>query len=491
MKKIEIAEIISLFSLKEFKRLGDYIRSPFFGFPQRVTALYEFIEKNYDAVIKNKISRDQIAAIVLKKANTPVNQRRLFSDFNKTIEGFLQVVEFEADDNYKTISQLKSLLANKDFSSQASYLLEQKFRETEKKLSKMPDDDNKFRLAAEYYRLKNLSEPASDFHEFSLYLQSESDMLDAYYICSKLYIFQQMYSKQILNKVRLGYKWNMYEQITDFIEANKEDIKQKFPSLYVMFLMTKMAAENNDSLIEEYGTFLDSQENSLTTKQLTDYYSDLYNYLSIRIGAGRHDYRKLQFNLVKSLDEKKLLYDAGNGKIHSYTFKQITDTAFNLGELDFADKFIKHYGEYIDDINKKNIVALAAAKLHYFKNDFSKARLILKEVRYSDYIYYLDSKKMLICIEYDSENFIEVDLIIDSLNKYIKKHEKIPTEVLENTKTFINYIKAMLNIIENPEDDNFMAEKLRSVITGETRPVYALEWLKSKIELLVGNKVKQ
>ena len=488
MKKIEPRHIIRLLTTREFSRLGDYIHSPFFNIPQRVVLLYDIIRKNYDSIISGELSRNHISALILKGANSSVNQRRLFSDFNKAVESFLLALEFESDDNYKTISQLKSLLAKKNYSSQASYILEQKFKETEKKLSEMPDDDTKFGLAAEYYRLKNLSEPTSDFHEFSLCLQSESDMHDAYYISTKLYIFQKMYSKQMMNKVPLGYRWNMYEQISGYIESNKEQIKSEYPSLYVMYLMTKMAAENNDSLIEEYGTFLGSQENKLTTRQLTDFYSDLYNYLSIRIGAGKHDYRRLQFNLVKSLDKKELLYDAGNGKIHSYTFKQITDTAFNLGELDFAEKFIQYYGEYVDDINKRNIVALAAAKLYYFKNDFPRARLILKEVRYSDYIYFLDSKKMLICIEYDSGNFIEVDLIIDSLKKYIKKQEKIPAEALENTKTFINYIKAMLNIIENPEDDNFMAEKLRGIITNEARPVYALEWLKEKIGLLALKK---
>lgn len=488
MKKIEPEHIISILSAEEFKRLGDYVRSPFFSVPQRVITLYEYIEDNLKALQNGEISREQIASKVLKDANTAVNQRRLFSDFNKIIEGFLRAAELENDNIFKTTSLLKQLLEKKDSFPQASYLLGQKFRETEKKISETPGDSAKFQLAMEYYKLKNLSEPSSAFHEYSSSLQSESDMLDAYYISTKLYIFQQMYSKQMMNKVPLGYRWNMYEQISGYIESNKEQIKSEYPSLYVMYLMTKMAANDDDTLIEEYREFLDSQENTLTTRQLTDYYSDLYNFLSIRIGDGRHDYRKLQFNLVKSLDGRSLLFDAGNEKMHSYTFKQIADTAFNLGELEFAEGFIARYGGKIDDMSKKNIVSLENAKLYYFRNDFSKARQFLNEVRYNDYIYYLDSKKLLICIEYDMGNFIEVDLIIDSLLKYLKKHEKIPSSSQENTKTFLNYIKAMLNIIENPDGDDFMAEKLLEVVKNEARPVYALEWLKEKIGLLALKK---
>lgn len=485
MKKIEPEHIISILTPKEFKRFGDYVYSPFFNVPERIRALYDFIRKNYTAITKGQLSREQIAAKVLKGSNTPSNIRRLFSDFNKETENFLQFIEFENDTNYRTIALLKNLRSKKDSSPQSAEMLEQKFRELEKKLASSPGDSDTFRLAMGFYKQKSLAESPLQFSGYSESLQKESDTLDAFYINRKLLLFQLMYSKQQMNKQPLDYKWNMYEEIVSYVEANTEEIKSRYPVLYLAYLMTKMAVNEDDALIEEYGTFLDSLENRLTTEQLTDYYSDLYNYLSIRIGAGKHEYRRVQFELVKSLDAKELLYDARNGKIHTYTFKQISDTAFNLKEFEFAENFIKKYADKIDDLHKKNIVNLEYAKLCYFSNNKEKARAALAKVTYGDYIYYLDAKMLLLSIEYDNENFIAAELVIDSINKYLKKHSQIPADAVENTMSFIYYIRALLNIKEHPQPDNFMAEKLSNVLEKETRPVYARQWLKEKIQQLI------
>ncbi len=482
MKKLELKDILSILTPKEFRHFGEYIRSPFFGVPERVAALYEFAEANYAEVMKGKFSRTEIAERILSGSRTAENIRKLFSDFNREAEKFLAALEYEKDKNYSVIALLRQLRVKSESGDGNIFArLKQRLGDAEKELTLSEPDVKTYRRAMDVYEEKSLSEPASDFHKYSKALQNESDMLDAFYISQKMLKFQLMYSKQELNKQPLDYRWDMYGEITGFIEKNKEAIKEKFPDVYIKYLMTRMAVSKDDSLISEYGSYLDSCGARFTSEKLADYYSDLYNYMAIRIGAGKHELRAGQMRIFKSLDDRNLLYDVPGGKIHIYTYKQVADTAFYLKDFLWAEHFLKKYSAAIDAPESKDIVNLLNAKLHYYKGEVQQARRALAKVDYNDYIYYLDAKMFLLCIEYDNENFIEASLIVDSLNKYMKSHTDIPENSVNNTKSFLYYAKALINLKETGGDD-FMRKKLRDVLINDSRPVYVRQWLIEKID---------
>ncbi len=486
MKKLELNDILSILTFKEFKHFGDYIRSPFFNVPERVAALYGFIENNYKAVMSGNFGRGEIADKVLSGSRTPENIRKLFSDFNKETEKFLSLTEFENDRDYQMLALLRRLRSKENSGETANQRenfsrLAQKLNDAEKEISPMSPDASYYLKALNVFGEKSLSEPVSGFHKYSPALQNESDMLDAFYMSSKLLKFQIMFSKQQLNKQPLGYRWDMYEEITGFIEKNNDRIKEKFPDVYTRFLMTKMAVSRDDGLINECASYLYSLDGRMANEQLADFYSDLYNYITIRIGEGKHELREAQLNLFKHLDDKNLLYDVPPGKIHAYTYKQAADTAFHMKDFLWAEHFLKKYSGAIDSLNSKDIINLLNAKLHYYKNDSQKARVSLARVDYNDYIHYLDAKMFLLCIEYDAENFIEAGLIIDSLNKYLKSHTDIPESSADNSKSFLYYAKTLLNMKETG-CDSFMHEKLAEALVRDERPIYARKWLIEKLD---------
>lgn len=482
MKKAELKDIIGMFQPKEFRRFGDYIRSPFFNVPERVAALYDFIENNYKAVKEEKITREEAASKILKGSRSPENIRKLFSDFNREAERFLSLAEYELDEDYRELALLKQLRKKSsqagDNALHARFV--QKLQEAEKQLHELKPDISSYRKAIDVYEQKLLAEPDTEFHNYSGALQMESDMLDAYYISSKLFMFQLMFSKQQLNKQPLGYRWDMYKEMSGFIEVNIETVKQKFPDIYIKHLMTKMAVTGDIELIGKYEEYLLTIEEALPREQLADYYSDLYNYITMQVGNGKHELRRPLMNLFMFLDSKQMLHDVPGGKIHTYTFKQAADTAFHLNELKWAEYFLGKYSGCVDSARRKDIVNLLYAKLHYSKNENSIARTRLAKVDYRDYIHYLDAKQMQLCIEYDEENFVEALLIIDSLEKYLKSHADIPESTAENTKSFLFYVKALLNLKENGPDD-FLLSKLKEILTGDQRSVYAKTWLMEQI----------
>lgn len=478
MKRLEISDIIGILSKEEFQKFGTFINSPYFGISKRTASLYSCISENYEAAAKGALTRGAAAMAVLGDSYSDDNARKLFSDLNKSIEDFLAFQMFSNEVHLKQLLILKAL-RNKEDRGRHS----QKMKELMKQLDVMEPDALSYRLKADAAEEDFCAEDPADFHSYSDALQMWSGMLDAYYMSSKLLIYEYMYSKQMLNKSEKLYNWSMADEIFSYIESNAAVVKKNNPDIYLKFLMVKMIRENNDSLMLEYSEFLRENENRFSQAGVTSYYSDLYNYATIRISSGRHDFRRPFLNLIMEIEPRGLLLDAGEGKMHIYTFKQIIDTAFNLKEIKWAEEFIERYKDKLGSLTPKSILTLMTAKLLYFKGEIAEARIELDKISLDDYILYLDAKSFRICLEYDEADFDSCLMNIDALSKYLKHKKEIPENMIQSAKRFKYYIRRLIDFMENTAD-SFYLLKLAEEINGEDAPVYGKEWIRDKIEEL-------
>lgn len=476
MKKTEITEIYSILNEKELILFGEYVHTAFFRVPERIIKLYDLLSAKKKEILLGKFSRKEIAADILKKGSTDANIRKLFSDLNKEVENFLKLEYYKKNKFPGEVSLIKHFRETGNF-AKAKQLINDLLKE----LLKLPPREETYRLMLEIDSELNLMEEASEFHKYSKELQSESDNLDAYYISRKLYLFQLMYSKEKLNSfTETKYQANMLGEILEYIEKNQLKIKKRYPDIFLRYLMLKMLGAANEEMILEYRAYLDSEGNRLTLEQKSDFYSDLYNYLTLRIFDGAYQFRKPLLALYKHLDKQGLLYDRDKGKIHLYTYKQVLDTAIHLKDTEWAEYFAGKYSTDIDDVNRKNIVNLEYAKIHYFKGDMKAARMRLAKVDYRDFIHYLDSKKLLLCIEYDCGNYDEAELIIDATLKYIKNNKELPEINRSNAIRFIKYMRKLLKLKEKT-GDYFEIGKLEKEFETDIGFIYARNWLKEKI----------
>ena len=482
MKKLEINDIIGSLDGEEFRKFGAFISSPYFAVSKRVADLYQFISRNYSSAVSGKLPRLQAAEAVLGSSFSDDNARKLFSDLNKAVEDFLVIEAFQHDEKNRQLSLLKALRKKGEMYKHA-----QKLKEFTRLLGAMEPGQLSYRLGSEASEEEFTALDPGSFHEYSPALQKWSSMLDAYYITSKLLIYEYMYSKQLLNKSGQNYTWSMADEISSFIESNRETIQEDNPDIYLKYLMIKMIRGKDDSLMVEYSEFLRNNESRFSTESTASFYSDLYNYATIRIGAGRHEFRRPFLNLIKEIEPRGLLLDDG-GKIHIYTFKQIADTAFHLKEIQWAEDFIKRYKDKLGTLCPQNILTLMTAKLLYFQDNVAKARIELDKISLDDYIIYLDAKSFGICMEYDEGDFSSCIMNIEALSKYLKHKKEIPESLIVSSNRFKYYIRKLIDFKENTAD-SFYLLKLAEEIYGEDAPVYGKEWIRDKIEEL-GKKVK-
>ncbi|HAX48030.1 MAG TPA: hypothetical protein PK605_07980 [Ignavibacteria bacterium] len=474
MQKNDISHIFSLLSGDELAAFGNFLKSPYFNVPDRLIRLFNNITRSKDDIIAGKISRQQLASGILKSDSDSSALRKLFSDFNRALEKFL-VSQYCCTEERENELSLARVYREKGFTAKSQLTLQNLL----KQLKKLPSSESKFKIMAAAYEELNLLEDSSQFHKYSPSLEAESDYLDAYFIGRKLYLYQLMHSKEKLNSTK-KYNKGMYAEIMEHISENTANIKKNYPDIYLKYLMLNMLGSAAEEQVIEYREYLESAENTLSHAQLIDFYSDLYNYLTIRISEGDHFFRKPLLGLYKILDSKGLLYDSGKDKIHLYTFKQAADTALHLNDIKWAEYFVKKYADSVNDPIRKNIVNLLFAKINCFKGEPKAARINLAKVDYRDFIHYLDSKLFLFCMEYDASNFDEAELLIASTLKYLKHNKELPELNRNNSKMFLRFASRLLKL-KTGIGAEFELQKLKDEFNAETGSMYARNWLKDKL----------
>ena len=123
------------------------------------------------------------------------------------------------------------------------------------------------------------------------------------------------------------------------------------------------------------------------------------------------------------------------------------------------------------------------AKINGLKGDIKSARINLAKVDYRDFIHYVDSKLYLFCIEYDSLNFDDAQLVLDSTRKYLSNNPNISGEIAASAERFIRLSGKLLKQ-KSRSYDEFTVKKINDEYEKVKNGIYASNWLKQKIEEL-------
>jgi len=465
MRKTSFEDIKGLFNEKQWKQFEIFLHLN--GAEPRILELYK--------IINSGASRDefQMKGSADKKSSAI---RNLISTFQYYIDEFFVYKQLESEPEIHNILLLRSL---KDSNAEQRFKLKLKTIKNESLLQ------NNYKELFGIYSEEYSAEPDSKFHLYNESLQKKSDFADLYYLNEKLLIFQLMLSKQILNKEDLHYKWEMWEQIEQYININEEKIKNNHPEIYLKYLTLLMVMNKTDeSLMLKTEAYLVKAERILPKNRITDYYSDYYNYLTIRINEGEHKLRNKQLELIKILDKKDFLLDSGGKGISYYNFKQISDTCLFMKELDWLKYFINKYRTFLASKEPDNLINLVYAKVFLMKKDFKTAKEFIKKVSRKDFIHYIDSQITLAKAEFESGFYQEALQIADSTDKYLRSHKEIPVYQQKNTGLFFNYLKKAikLNDINEPKVKKTEAELMYIKLINDSSPVHSRKWLESCLE---------
>jgi hypothetical protein len=287
---------LGILSKDELASFEDFINSPYFNKLPRLVKLFQFINKNYELIYKNKLNKENLSEFMYP--NQPFKDtsiRKLISDFNKVIERFAIQKELEEDRVDYNLKLLKQFRKNRQ---------KDKFDRLYKETELLNEEDhsevdqyyeNRMRLLCERFELlfhKSIKEKKDIF-------QKKSDMLDLEFIMKKIYLYEAMVSIQGINK-EVSYNYTFLNEIDAYINSNKADIIKNEPELYRNYLQLKVSTEkDNLRLLNELEKFTYSaySQNGIL-RPLIDL-SNIFTHFQLNLKNQNNLYTRKNFEIYR------------------------------------------------------------------------------------------------------------------------------------------------------------------------------------------------
>jgi len=471
---MNITRIHLLLNRREFKKFGDFIRSPYFNSEPRFIKLYEILALN-----SNSLSRELIAEKFFGSAavSKELRFRKLVSEFMKLYRAFTAQAEYDKCELTKRKMELRWMRKKKDIEGYLKLAVD-----TDSFIKENFDKDEEY-----YLELTVLHSKVYDFKDTSLdesrndFSITINDYLDKYFAAMKLFLLQRMDSLQYTANIDAAEFRTFEKSIFEYIETNKTLLQNEHPEIYLRYLAIQL--DRNGFRQNLYNEYLETLLRAESIFRINDsgLLLTLLNMISKFINSGRNDLSDKVIEIAEILFDKQIILNKGIGYVD---LKIIIEAAIGLGKFDWALDYMHNTKGHIKYEYPDNVYNMFTAKILFFKHEYRSARLLLSKISIDDYIFYCEAKLIECRIAYIGGDHESVLQICEVVKKYLKSHKNIGKHFIAAYSNFIFIIKqlTMLQLLTLEKNElEYRLLTLEKEMAALNSPCYASNWLQEQI----------
>lgn len=473
MQNTKLLQLLKTLDKTEFRRLFQFIQSPYFNRNEAIVDLYQYLRKYYPLFESPNLEKEKVFQKLFPGQTFNLNKmRKLMSGLTKLVEAYLLTLEFQ-EDGYER----KKWLADIYLQRSLMPFFQKSMQELTIELDDLPT-----RNRAYYQEIFHLNQqlfflsPTARQTDGRQLLEQAMEGLDSFYLLAKLQLIAEMRTRE--NILAEQYEIRFLEEI---VRTSRRSFASK-NLLYLIYLNIIDLHENVN------GTTAFSVALALFKKTISTIKRDeqqtilnhLLNHCIRLINQGETAYKKDLFELYKLRIEYDLLLE--NNQITDLTFSNIVSIGASMKAFDWTKNFIDKFAGYLKEDIREDIRALSLALLHFNKKDYEQAENALLGHNFSNLFNLLKSRCLIIRTYY--EHFLIDDsyyiFLLDQCNafeKSIRRNKKIAKSKKLAYLNFIRFTKKLAQQIMVQEENNDLAKEL-----NDQKVILYKDWLLQKVE---------
>jgi len=461
----KLISLLQTLSRVEMTRLHKFLRSPYFNDQDDVIRLFEIVQQ---ALRKEETATHQLAkekvwtALYPKQRLNDAHLRRLASDLTQLALQFM-VQEARQQDPLGEALELQKILDKPE--------LKKHLVGVERRIEKLIND-HPAGSTANYLALFKL-------HRNIFYRASNVDKLgpadfylECFYLTQKLrfYVALLLYRGSRATEQEMKMIAGVWEYVVD----------ERFAKVALIQIYLKVIACFNEPDQEQH--FQDLMNNldrfalEINKEDLREGYRMAQNYCALKINQGKKEYYRSVFNVFKKIIEQDILLE--DGHLSEGVYKNIITSSLGVNEFAWAEKFIQDYSTYLPVSIRENARSFNLAYLYFHLKHYEKVIKLLQNVEYSDVMYALGAKSILVRTYYETDEVIALDSLIDSFRIFLRRNKVISKNQKREYNNFLHIVKKLSSM---PSSDQAALAKLRQRVT-ETSSTMPKKWLLEKLD---------
>ncbi len=477
--KGSLIDVLKALEGKEWRKLGEFVRSPVFNKNKKMILLYDLLSKAYPefgSLGKECIFREMYPK---QTAYKDASVRILLSDFMKLVRSFLSFLKYEEQESYQEQLLLKSLMdrrLNKLFEKQLKTFLKKQERKQQFGVEEL----------FHQFKLEEVSFQQTILHNnraTETSLSTAVEYLDAYYLILKLqYAIAGVNRQKILNVAH--HSWfldNILEEIEEHPCLKNVPIIKIY---YQLILLLKehdsgIYYKNINELIAKYAYGIGADD-------LRHIYTVLFNYCTQQVNNGKEVFLSHIFDIYRNM----LHYDVleVNGYISPHHFKNIVTVGLKSDNLEWTQRFIKDYKPKVHPSFQENVYSYNIAAVYFEQKAYEKVKEVLSKISFEfefiDVYYHISYKILLIKTYYETEDFIALEGSIESFRLYLIRNKSISER---NGKAYNNFQKLVKRLINKKQGKKRTSNTLYDIVLN-VQPIVHQAWLLCKAQELEKKK---
>jgi hypothetical protein len=461
MHNSKVILLLQSFSSQEFRELSKFLQSPFFNKKKEVILMYEVIKKNAPDFDQHKIERHFIMKKVYPKLAFEEKKYKYLSNL------LLKLAE-----RYISMKETESRTMIQDYHLMNAYVkrgLDKNYNFIYNKAQTIQENSLK-RDSNFYYReflLKNVAAEHFDkkkVRKNNLHLKELIQTLDIYYLANKL-----KYTCHILNDNKFISSDAQTQLPSEIIHLLNRNDFSNYPAINLYFNLYQLMTEENEVFFSETKKLLAEYQQTFENEELKEIYYYLINYCITQLvkNTNTNYYLSELYKMYQKGIESELLLE--DGFLSPWTFKNVIKLGVRLKKFADTESFIEINRHRLKEEFQSDAYHYNMAELSYLKKQHDKALSFLNLVEFSDIYYVLDTKKLLLKIYYETDEYDALESLLSSFQTYLKRNKLISEE---NRITYLNFTKCLNKIIKDENNKSQLKEQIEN-----TSPLTDKNWL--------------
>lgn len=469
----KLISLLRTFSKYELNRFRKFLLSPYFNEQDALLHLFEAINKALRqgepaiaALDKEKAWKAMYPRQTLDEAQL----RRCASDLNRLALQFL-AQETRQEEPLADAFALQKRLDRPEVSKHLNSVE----RQIATQLAEMPGKDLRY-YQWQYQYEANLSVRYSKKMvgpEYADKLTASDQALACFYIIQKLKYYVAWLTLQSL-RATTGRDFGVIPGFWEYISAGQfESVPLIAIYKHVVICLKEPDEEAHFPVFLEV---LERYAPELSKEDLRECYQIAQNYCAFKVNQGKTEYYPLLFQILKTEIARGVLVE--NEQLSESVFKNVVTISLWVREYEWTENFIKTHYQYLPVDIRDNAQVFNLANLYWHQKKHQKVIELLRSVEYSDVIYALGAKLILVRTYFETKEFLALDSLIDSFRIFLRRNKVLSKNLKREYNSFLNFVKKLTSL--GPSDKEGLARlKANLQQVSATTPK---KWLLEKIE---------
>jgi len=442
MQKTILITTLKTLTRRELNKFLEYVSSPFFNKHPKLNELARYIAKYHPSFEHPALNKPKVIQQLFPKQKVNVfKMNNLTSDLLKLLEGFLVEIELQEQTAYRKKFLLHQLLQRR---------LDKHFQRTIRS-AKAHQEKQALRDQAFFYQNYMIEEEANFFYIAKgrrlkdESLQKKVNQLDIFYLSTKLRDSCEMISRQ--NVIDVTYEVHLLDELLDYLRNNLS-IYEKYPAITIYYqILMSLLYSNEPAHYQRLIYLLENHVQQFSHGEARGMYDYAQNYCIKQINNGNSEYLNELFLLFKQLLDKNLILE--NNLLAEWDYKNIVTVGLRLHKFEWTEGFIHEYKDRLAKTVTENAFAYNLASLYYGQKNYDDSLKLLHQVEFTDVVYYLGSKSLLLKIYYDIDEGNAFYSVIDTVKVYLLRSKLVSVYQRKIYQNLLRFAKKAYKIKEN------------------------------------------